>query len=391
MKRLLLPLILILLTASCSSLKKQLQREQYDAVIERTVRRLIKDPNNAEDIRLLDRAYKTANERDLERLRFLERENKPDNYDEIFYRYDLLKARQSKVRTVLPLNLKGEVINYEYVDYDINIIQAKRKAADYFYSNGQRLLTSADRISNREAFYQLSKAMDYSGDGFPGLVDMITEAKYKGTSKVLVQVANSSRLSINPEFEDELLTFNTQGLNTEWVEYHFRHVNDDIDYDYLVIINLMDIIVSPNKSTDKDITFKKEVEDGFKYVLDAKGNVMKDSLGNDIKITQYKTLSATLIETQQHKEVVIKGVVELLELKPLRKLLAKEPIGADNVFHNVSARAIGDLEALDEDAKKAVQKPVIPFPSDFQMVYNCAETLKPAIRNAIYKNRRYIL
>jgi len=367
-----------------------MQRGQYDMVIERTVRRLIKNPDNTEDVRILDRAYRVANERDLERIKFLKTENNPNNYDEIFLRYDNLKARQSRVRTVLPLNMKGTVINYDYIDYDYEIVQAKRKAAEYYYTNGQKLLQNADRVSNREAYYQLIRARDYSGDSYPGLNDMIIEAKYKGTSKALVQVANTSALSVTPEFEQELLNFNTQGLGSEWIEYHFRHVNDEIDYDYMVVINITDIMVTPDQTKGTDVVYKKEVEDGFKYALDARGNVMKDTAGNDIKVPLYKTLTATLIETEQHKEVAIKGVVEILEMKPVRKLLVKEPIGANNVFHNVSARAVGDILALDEEGKKKTEQVYIPFPSDFQMIYNCTETLKPAIMNALNANRRYI-
>ena len=390
MKNILIFIVSVILVSSCSSLNKQLQRGQYDTVIDRTVKRLIKDPNNAEDVRVLDRAYKTANERDLERIKFLKLENNPVSFDEIFQRYDNLKFRQSKVRTVLPLNLKSSVINYDYVDYDYEIVQAKRNAAEYYFNNGQRLLKNTDRMSAREAYIQLVRARDYSGDSFPGLVNMIIQAKDRGTSKALVQVENGSMLKITPEFEQELLNFNTQGLSSQWVEFHFRHINENINYDYLVVINITDIMLTPDQTKGTDVVYKKEVEDGFRYALDARGNVMKDTAGNDIKIPLYKTLTATLIETTQHKEVAIKGVVEIVEMNPVRRLLIKEPIGANNIFHRVSARAVGDIAALDDEAKKKTGQEFIPYPSDFQMIYNCAETLKPAIRNAIHANRRHI-
>ena len=190
----------MMLASSCSSIKKQMVRGNYDAVIERTVRRLIKKPDKADDIRTLDRAYKLANERDLERIKFLKMENNPNNWDEVFRRYDILKARQSRVRTVLPMNLQGRTINYDYVDYDLQIVESKRKAAEYFYSNGQRLLKHPDRPSNREAYYQLIRAQEYSGDSYPGLTDMIIEAKYRGTSKTIVEVINNTQLRITPEF-----------------------------------------------------------------------------------------------------------------------------------------------------------------------------------------------
>ena len=61
----------------------------------------------------------------------------------------------------------------------------------------------------------------------------------------------------------------------------------------------------------RDTVVKKDVEDGFTYQLDKKGNVMKDSLGNDIKTKKYKTLQCALIETIQSKACRIDGDIEV--------------------------------------------------------------------------------
>lgn len=380
----------ILLLASCGSVNKKLQRGDYDGVIDKMVKSLIKKPNKTENAISLDKAYKLANERDLERVKYLKMENNPNNFDEIFRRYEALKYRQSKVRTVLPLNINGASINYSYIDYDAEIVAAKRKAAEYYYNNAQKLLKNNDRQSYRKAYYELIRAQEYSGDAFPGLNGMITNARYNGTSMVIVEVQSGSRIMVAPEFRDELLSFNSQGLNTDWIEYHFRHVNDEIDYDYAVVINLLDILVSPEEVKTNDLVVKKEVPNGFNYALDAKGNVMKDTSGNDIKIPKFKTLQATLIETWQRKAVTIRGQLEIQELIPTKRLLVKEPIGAENVFEHSSARAIGDLEALSPEQKLQVQRKYVPFPPDGAMIMNTAETLKLAIRNALYNNRKYI-
>ena len=138
------------------------------------------------------------------------------------------------------------------------------------------------------------------------------------------------------------------------------------------------------------IVFKKEVGDGFDYALDARGNVMRDTSGNDIKINRYKTLTCTLIETYQKKTATFRGQVEIVELHPMRKLLVKEPIGAENVFEHTSARAVGDEGALDGPARQKMQNEYMTFPPDGVMIFNTAETLKPAIRNALYNNRHLI-
>ena len=364
MKKYVLFGFIALFLSSCGSVNKKLQRGDYDGVINKSVKRLIKDPTDEEDIKTLDKSYKLANERDLERIKFLKTEDNPNNYDEIFQRYETLKARQALVRKVLPLNLNGRSINYDYVDYDAELVAAKKKAAAYYYANGQKLMNNGDKASYREAYYELVRAQQYSGDSYPNLNQMILDAHYKGLSRVIVEVQSSDRIMIAPEFRDELLTFNTQGLNSEWVEYHFRHLNDDIQYDYAVVINLLDIIVTPEDTKETDKVYKKEVENGFDYALDAKGNVMRDTAGNDIKIPRYKTLQCTLIETHQHKSVNIRGQVEITQLLPEARLLVKEPIGAENVFDHTSARAVGDQEALDADALQKIKNAAVPFPTD---------------------------
>ena len=76
-------------------LPKKLQQGNYDAVIDKTVKKLIRKPD-AKDAAEMDRAYRMANERDYDRIKYLKMENNPDNYDEIFSRYNMLKERQTE-------------------------------------------------------------------------------------------------------------------------------------------------------------------------------------------------------------------------------------------------------------------------------------------------------
>jgi hypothetical protein len=189
--------------------------------------------------------------------------------------------------------------------------------------------------------------------------------------------------------EEDLISFDTRGLGSEWVEYHFKHVDEDAEYDYAVLVKLLSIMVSPDGTKDTDQIFNKRISDGFEYVLDANGNVMKDTAGNDIKLQKFKDITCTLIETQQFKSVEIRGEVEIVGMEPER-LIQKEPFGASNNFEHSSARYAGDPAALTEEALKKTQQEKIPFPTDVEMVMMCTETIKPAIRNAIYANRQYI-
>ncbi len=379
-----------MIMGSCTSVSKQMRVGNYDTVIDKCIKRLHKKPSDEKHSQMLDKAYTLANEKDWSRIRFLKIENNPNTWDEIFRRYDNLKSRQSRVRTVLPIQLNGQMVNYEFVDYDRQIVEAKNNASQYFFQNAQKLMQNNDRFSCREAYSQLIKARDYSGGAFPGLFDLLTKSKEGGMAHVLAMFENQTRMKVSPEFEQEIIAIDTRRFNSEWVQLHTKHLDQNIKYNYLIVITLNEIMVSPDQTKENDVIYKKEIQDGFNYVLDSKGNVRKDSLGNDIKVPKYKSLVATLIEKQQFKEVKIKGTVDFVELQPREKLLAREPIGAQNVFNHVSARAVGDLAALDAEANKKIQNQAIPFPGDLEMIYNCIETLKPAINGAIQQNRKLI-
>jgi len=389
MKKTLAFLVTVLMLSSCGSTTKSLQQGNYDEVVDKTVKKLIRN-TDADDAAEMDRAFRMANERDLERIKFLAMENNPDNYDEIFSRYNMLKERQRKVRTVTPLTVDGKTYSYEYVDYDAAMIESKRKAADFFYNNGKGLLENAlQKQDYRDAYYQLMKASEYSGGQFENIDALIYDARMKGISRVIVQVNNQTPLKLPPQVEEDLISFDTRGLGNEWVEYHFKHVDDNATYDYAAYVKLLSIMVSPDDVKDTDQIFTKNISDGFEYVLDANGNVMRDTAGNDIKVQKFKEITCTLIETRQFKSVEIRGEVEIMSYNPDR-LIQKEPFGASNQFEHISARSIGDEGALTEEALKTTQQEKIPFPTDVDMVLMCTETIKPAIRNAIYANRQYI-
>lgn len=386
LKSILYRLFALAIFFGCSSPEKLLQRSDYDTLIEKSIKGLIRNPNNEEDAAMLDKAYKLANERDLDRVKYLKTEGNPDSWDEMFRLYEALKYRQNSVKRVLPLKINGQTVQYPFVDYDTEIAAAKRKAAEYFNAHGRKLMENKDKQSYRQAYYELTKAKSYSGDSYRDLDQLISEARYLGTSRVLVELVNKTIINLPQEFSDGLIAINANEMNTEWVEYYTRKSDKSIAYDYFIDIVLQNILVSPDGIREKDYIEKKTVDNGFEYVLDSRGNVMKDSAGNDIKIKKYKEIQCTVIESFQFKDCSITGEIEFLLAKP-ETLLKKQPIAASTHFEHVSARGIGDLNALSPEKKALVELKPIPFPPDFQMIIDCTQALKQSIHEALQYNR----
>ena len=380
--------ILTIIMPGCGSSKKQLQKGNYDAAIQKSVKQLRKDPTDVKQVDILTQAYKVSNEQDNERVRVLKMEAKPNSWDEIYLVYKALNDRQSLVKTVTPLNVNGRSVDFTYVDYVPEMLNAKRKAADFYYAHGNELMKSNIKESYRQAFAEFLRAKDYVGD-YEGIDSKIQDAKLKGMSRVLITIQNTSLLKFPPQFEQDLLALDLPRLNSEWVEYSIQGLDDNTPYDYFVNVNVKSIRVSPDNSVQRDSVIKKTIEDGFTYILDKKGNVMRDSLGNDMKQKKYKTLQCALVETVQSKTCRIDGDVEVIQTNP-DKQLKKDPIGAESNFNNISSRALGDTQALNADQLERTKTSIVPFPKDIEMVIRCSESLKTAIRVAIQNDRRYI-
>src|SRR5664280_1247300 len=381
-------IILILLLSGCGSSKKQLQKGNYDAAVQKAVIQLRKDPSDVKQIDILDQAYRVANDQDNEKVRLLKMEGKTNNWDEIYLVYKALNDRQALVRTVTPLNSNGRTISYPQVDYMPDMVNAKRKAADFYFGHGNELMKSGIKESYRQAYAEFLRAKEYVGD-YEGIDNKIMDAKVQGMSRVFVSIQNTSIIKFPKEFEEDLLALDLPRLNSEWVEYHTQNLNDNTQYDYFVNVNVRNVVVSPDQSQHLDSVLKRDIEDGYSYVLDKKGNVMRDSLGNDIKQKKYKTVQCALVETIQTKACRIDGDVEVIQVNP-NKVVKKDPIGAQSNFENISSRALGDLQALNAKQLERTKTSIVPFPTDIEMIMRCSESLKLATRGMIQNDRRFI-
>jgi tetratricopeptide (TPR) repeat protein len=381
-------LTLMIILSGCASSKKQLQKGNYDSAIATAVKELRKNPDNEKQIEILERSYNVVNDQDNERVRFLKMEGRPQNWDEIYIIYKRMADRQSMIRTVMPLSLGNRSVEFPYVDYMPEMVNAKRKSADYYYGHGMELMKTGIKDNYRQAYAEFIRAKEYVGD-YEGIDNKILEARSLGMSRVFVSLQNSTMIVFPKDFEEDLLTVDLQALNNEWVEFHIMNLDQNINYDYFINVNVRNIAVSPDRQEERDSIVRRDVEDGFAYQLDKNRNVMKDSLGNDIKIRKYKTLQCALVSTLQTKACSINGDIEIIQMNP-KIVLKKDPIGAQSTFEFVSARAIGDIEALSASQLERTKAKAVPFPSDIEMVLRCSEALKQAIRGSIQSNRRLI-
>ncbi len=376
------PLFLLILAFACNAPRHFILSGEYDSAIEKLVRKLSHNHKSDKNMLLLEEAYQKGQQKDLEQIDFLRKDTNKDNWVEITGLYLHMKRRQELVSPLIPLHIKSlnRDANIKTMNVDELLIAAKSKAADYLYSHGKELLAHHTRIDARLAYEEFKQVKFYT-TRYTDIDKLITDAKYLGTNKVLFRFENNSNKILPVDFEAELLKISLTNLNGNWVQYSTVK-NAQTKYDYEIIAHVKQITVSPEQFFEKEYSQQKTVKDGFEYVLDAKGNVKKDSLGNDIKKEKYKTITCDVKETRQFKMATVECTVDYFDVLS-KELQGSFPVKTDAVFENFSARIKGDANALDDATRAMIGHQVVPFPTELDLLSKAVAQLKPLIKQVL--------
>ncbi len=386
MTRQLLTLVLISFLVACSAKKeveKAVNTGNYDQAINTALKtlRTNKDAKRKREVVLmLQDAYYKVEDRDRNTLEHLKKDNNPELYREIYERYLDLEARQEAIKPLLPLYVNGKEIAFRFSNYSNAIIESRENLSDHLYETGITLLESDNKFTIREAYSTL-EYLDRINPNYEKTRELLDEAHQRGTDYILVSINNETEQVIPNRLEEDLLNFDTYGLNKFWSVYHVNKTND-VNYDYAMHLNLKRINISPERINERQLIREKEIVDGWKYEYDTDGNVAKDSLGKDIKVDKIVKVKCRLLEVRQIKSSQVIADVAYLDLTS-KQLLDSFPIDSEFVFENVFANIRGDKRALNKKERQLLNNRRIPFPSNEQMVYDTGEDLKLQLKNII--------
>jgi hypothetical protein len=386
MKQLLLTTVLLLALTSCSGRKHietAISHGNYDQAISNALNKLetSKNKKRKQDyIIMLEDAYYKALAQDLNTINHLKKDGNPEQYKAIYEIYTDLENRQNAIKAVLPLKIGNRLLNLKFNNYINDIVDYRYKTSDYLIDKGITLLDSDNKYNAREA-YSIFEYIENINPNFEETRELLNEAHQKGINHVLVSIENQTQQIIPRRLENDLLDFNTYGLNDFWTAFHVNK-NASINYDFAMQLQLKQIQISPEHVSQRQILRKKQIIDGWKYKLDLNGNVEKDSLGNDIKIDKIITAKARLFEFNQTKSTRVIARVEFINLKS-NQLLDTFPIDSEFLFENQYATVKGDRRALDKHDRILLKSHRVQFPSNEQMIYDTGEDLKYKLKNII--------
>lgn len=376
---------------SCGVRKTEtlLNSGNYDGAIKNAVENLIgkKDAKSKQDyVTLLEAAFAKAKERDLATIDLLLRDRSDANFEKIYNIYLQLNRRQEQIKPLLPLTIykQGRNAIFEFENYSSQIVNSKKSLSKYLYNNALELLKSKNKLDFRKSYDDLIYLQSLNTD-YKDLNSLLNEAQFKGTDFVYVYTKNQTNMIIPKRLQDDLLDFSTYGLNDKWVVYH-SNKQKEIKYDFGLILNFRQIIISPEQVSEKQFSKEKQVKDGEKPVLDAKGNQVKDDKGNVIMIDNFRTIVASVYEFKQLKSCQVTAKVDYVD-NYSNQLIETFPINSVFVFENIYANYNGDKNALEPNYLRYFTQRAIPFPTNEQMVYDCGEDLKAKLKNVIVRNK----
>lgn len=392
MKKLVLISIMVLL-AACGGVKKtqeDLNSGNYVSAMNKAIKNLAENKTkkgNQAYILMLEDAFAKNSEREVEQITFLEKDGNPANLETIYKKYQQLKRIQERIRPLLPLSIidEGRNANFRFSNYDSSILSTKNNLSQYLYANASNLLTTAREKEDYRAAYDDLKYLESINPGYKETVAKMHQAHEKGLEYIRVDIANDTEQIIPERLENELLDFNTFGINDFWTEYHTRPL-EDIQYDYALNLNFREINISPEQINETQIIKEKQIKDGYEYLLDNQGNAVKDSLGNRIKVDRLKTVKCNFYQFTQFKSAQIGAQVSLTDLSNGQEINSY-PLSSEFIFEHIYANYKGDKRALNTDLITLLDLRAIPFPTNEQMVYDAGEDLKMRLKSIVNQNQ----
>jgi len=339
--------IVLILSISCSTGKKALQKGNYFSAVTKAVERLKSDPNNEKAMEVLTDGYPMAIEWAQEEMDFTLSANQAFKWENAINLMNQVNRLSELIRST-PAARKI-VTNPKSYSSELNM--AFEKAAEERYLAGEQLLAENSRESARAAFDHFLKA-DQLIPGYKNAVEKLDTAKDLATLKVIVEAitVHTKKYQLSSEFfYNQVFEF----LNNKFPRKSFVNIFSPKEAeafgieqpDFVVRMEFYDFSVGNLTRHEKEEELTKRVK------LETK----------DTLRVQYKTYKAKL--KTYTDEVVSGGQLEYKIIDFQDNALVKNTlIPGSFTWINQYAIFAGDVEALNKSQLELTHRKAMPLP-----------------------------
>jgi len=391
-------LLLALLLFNCKTPSTLLQEGDFDEAVYQAVKNLRKKKKKKEkDILVVEEAFRKITKRDMNEINNLKAEGQAANWVKINRLHNDIKDRQELISPYLPLiaTKTRYKADFRFVKIVPMEIDSRKRAAEYYYVLGNRLLKKAetgDKIAARSAYHKFQKVMTYFEE-YKDTAELYNRAYETGIDKVLLETRNSSYSFIPAGFENELLSFNERSLNELWIAYYTKH-NAPTDIDYKAIVDITDIDVSPERIREESYTQQKQLSRTKRQLVRPGGKTtVRDSIVQSEpvyeNVTTYYNVFADVLDVYQSKAAIVRARISFYDTIG-KNLLSAESISAEIEFNHIASTFQGDRRALTDQVRNRIGGNPVRFPSDGEMVMDAANQLKNQITKCVRNKDSYV-
>ncbi len=382
MKKIFYLLAMIVCFTSCKNVKKLVDQGKYDEAIMFSLKKMEGEENRkTKYVKALEDAFDKVNKNDLEQIAYWKESGQKSVWPKIYQRLSKIRDRQNRVEAYLPLiSEDGYRAKFKFINVTGLLAEAKEESADYHYDRGVNFLLRSkeegDKGMARNAHSEFLAIQRYYSE-YKDVYDKSKESAYLGTTRVWLSAENEAYAYLPIGFNNEVLRFNELPRDRKWVEF-YREPVSGMEMDLKVTMRMKFIDVSPEREDVRRHQDSKEIKHGFTYEFDDNGNVKKDSLGNDIKIPKYKTVTSETIILNREKMAIVEGEMDVVRMIDGR-ILDREPLKAEIAFQNYSINVRGDRRATCDDQLHNYNDQPLPFPHDLDMIGEAITQLKNVV------------
>ncbi len=375
---------LLLISFGCSPIKKinnNVVSGEFDKAINKTISELKKIKNKKKKIQyelILKDIYNRAVVNSKDKISRFKKDGNPEFFDDIYFEYDKLIKRQNKLK-----NLSSERLNFNFENYDSELINFRYKTSDYFLKISNSFISNNNKFDYRKAYDYLT-VIESINPNYLDTRSLIKLCLVKGKDYILLNVLNESKSVLFEDLEKDILNIKGYDLNSTWKSFFTKNDSFEGTYDFYIDLAFKSFIISPERLVQKEGFSEKNIVDGLTYKLDDEGNVMKDSLGNDIKVDKLIKISVKSIESIQSKSAKVLAEIRFIDKK--KNIIEKFPLESEFWFRNRFLEYDGDKRVLTKEQIKLSKNRFMPFPPDEVLIFNNSENIKRKMKRIIYKS-----
>ncbi len=374
---------------SCSSVQTLVDKGKYEEAIRVSVNKLAgKKKKDDKYVKTLEASFQRINEEDINKVKYLKIEKEGNYWKDVYSILTQIDKRQRLVKPLMPLiSESGYKAKFEFIEIEPLMLEAREENATYMYNVAVKNIHMAemgDKDAAKMAYKQLEELRDFYQNYKD--TDFLKKKVYElGQERVLIDVKNISDVILPKNFFYEVKNINTNDLNRHWYKFYTTEDKVNISFDYVVNINIKEINISPEKEKEREYIENASVVDGFEYLRDVKGEIKKDSTGNQIKKDKMVNVSATVTELGRFKSAVVKGDLKIIDNKN-NKVYQTTPVNVETVFETFASFYRGDRRALSKQSIARLKDRIDPFPSNEEILMMSVNDLKKILYNEIDHN-----